>query len=404
LNFELFIAKRLSKSKLNRYYYSGPIINICQIAISISVIIMIISISTGKGLQLTIINNIKNTDSDIVIANINNKNETQYINISDEELSVIQNINGIEEINPIINKSAIINKDDNLKGVIVKGIFPRYKNEIIKNYIIEGSYLNKNAKNELLVSQNQAQNLKLKIGDNCLLYFLSKNNNIQKRLFIITGIFDMQNEVFNDNYCFTNNETLQKINKWSSKEFSKYEISLKKDAPIEKITKKINKNLKYNLVANSLENRFSNLFTWINLFDKNIFILIIIMCMICIINMTNSLLILMLERIKMIGTLKSFGCGNISILKIFLFNSFEISIKGIIYGNVIGLSLCFIQKYTRIIQLDPVSYFIDYVPIDINISHIILINIITFIIIQVSIIVPYVIIQKITPSNILKIN
>lgn len=365
---------------------------------------MIISISTGKGLQSTIINNIKNTDSDIVISNINKKNETEYINISDEELSVIQNINAIEEINPIINKSAIINKDDNLKGVIVKGIFPRYKNEIIKNYIIEGSYLNKNAKNELLVSQNQARNLKLKIGDNCLLYFLSKNNNIQKRLFIITGIFDMQNEVFNENYCFTNNETLQKINKWSSKEFSKYEISLKKDAPIEKITKKINKNLKYNLVANSLENRFSNLFTWINLFDKNIFILIIIMCMICIINMTNSLLILILERIKMIGTLKSFGCGNISILKIFLYNSFEISIKGIIYGNVIGLSLCFIQKYTRIIQLDPVSYFIDYVPIDINISHIILINIITFIITQVSIIVPYGIIQKITPSNILKIN
>ena len=140
------------------------------------------------------------------------------------------------------------------------------------------------------------------------------------------------------------------------------------------------------------------------MFDKNILFLIIIICMICVINMTNTLLILILERIKMIGILKSFGCNNWSILKIFFYNSLKISKKGIIYGNIIGLFLCYIQKQTNIIKLNPESYFIDYVPIEINIKYILLINIITFIVIQISIIIPYGIITKITPAKILKIN
>ncbi len=404
MNFELFIAKRLSESKLSRYYYSGPIINICQIAICISLAIMILSVSIGKGLQLTIMKNINNTDSEIVISHINQKNETDYITLSDQELLDIHNIKAVQEINPIVTKSAIINTNNNIKGVIIKGIDLQYKKQLIKKHIIEGSYISHDKENELLISKQQAQQLKLKIGDKCLLYFMSKNNSIQKRLFSITGIFDMNNEVFNDNFCFSKQTTLQKINRWSNQQFSKYEVSLKKDSQIEKITQRINNNLKYDLVAKSIYSRFSNIFNWITLFDKNILFLMMIMCMICVINMTNALLILILERLKMIGTLKSFGCTNSSILKIFLYNSVKITKKGLLYGNIIGLLLCYMQKTTHIIQLNPESYFIDYVPIDINIKYIILINILTFIIIQISIIIPYGIIKKINPANILKIN
>ena len=365
---------------------------------------MIMSISIGKGLQLTIMKNINNTDSEVVISHINQKNETEYINLSNQELLAINQIEEVQIIHPIVTKSAIINKNDNIKGVIIKGIDLKYKSQLIKKHIIEGSYFNQNEKNELLISKQQAQKLKLTIGDHCLLYFLSQNNNIQKRLFSITGIFDMNNAIFNDNYCFSKQSTLQKINKWSDQQFSKYEVSLKQGSKIEQTTQKINNNLKYDLVAKSIYSRFSNIFNWITLFDKNILFLIIIMSMICIINMTNTLLILILERLKMIGTLKSFGCTNWSILKIFSYNSLEISKKGIIYGNIIGLFLCYIQKYTHIIQLNPELYFINYIPIDINITYIILINIITFIVIQISIIIPYGIIKKITPANILKIN
>ena len=128
----------------------------------------------------------------------------------------------------------------------------------------------------------------------------------------------MKNAIFNNNYCFSKQATLQKINKWSDQQFSKYEISLKKGSKIEEVTQKINNNLKYDLVAKSIHSRFSNIFNWITLFDKNILFLIIIICMICFINMTNTLLILILERTKMIGILKSFGCNNWSILNIFI--------------------------------------------------------------------------------------
>ena len=151
-----------------------------------------------------------------MISHINQKNETESFSLTEQELLAIYKLNEVKAIEPIVIKSAIINKDNNIKGVIIKGIDLEYKNQLIQNYIIEGEYLSQDKKNELLISKEQAQKLKLKIGDNCILYFLSQNSNIQK-LFTITGIFDMKNAVFNNNYCFSKQATLQKINKWSTR-------------------------------------------------------------------------------------------------------------------------------------------------------------------------------------------
>ena len=183
-----------------------------------------------------------------------------------------------------------------------------------------------------------------------------------------------------------------------------YEIELNNHEQSDQVVKKINTLLNYNLLATSITTRFPGVFHWINLFEKNMFFILTIMCIICLINMTNALLILVLERMQMIGTLKSYGCSNYSILKIFLYNSWRISLTGIIAGNLTGISLCIIQQKTRIIELDSASYFVNYLPIYLDLDFIILMNIITFLTIQISIIIPYYVIKNLTPNDILKIN
>ena len=399
MNFELFLARRLSKSKLDINYYSGPITKICIIAVSISIIIMIISTGSAFGFKKNIIQNIVNLDSHIQINQIGQ--DEQPIHIDTTEIVKIQKI---KNIYPIIYRSTIISNEQNIEGIILKGIPKSYKKNIIKNHIIKGQELQENNENEILISSKHAKKLKLQVNDYCILYFMSKNKNIKKRKFLVSGIYDMNNEEFNEVYAFTKIEFLQKINQWESQKYSNYEIILNDNVETNKMVHKINKLLPYNLIAQSIQTRFPGIFHWINLFDKNMFFILIIMSTICLINMTNALLIIVLERIKMIGVLKSYGCSHKSIMKIFLYKSWEISGKGLLYGNLIGLAICLIQQKTHLIKLNSASYFVNYLPVYLDFEFIIIMNILVFIIIHLSLIIPYYIVQKISPSNILKIN
>ena len=399
MNFELFLARRLSKSKLDINYYSGPITKICIIAVSISIIIMIISTGSAFGFKKNIIQNIVNLDSHIQINQIGQDDKPIHIDTTE-----IVKIQEIKKIHPIIYKSTIISNEQNIEGIILKGVRQNYKKNIIKNHIIKGQEFKENHENEILISSQHAKKLKIQVNDYCILYFLSKNKNIKKRKFLVSGIYDMNNEAFNEVYAFTKIELLQKINQWESQECSNYEIILNENTETNKMVNRINNLLPYNLIAQSIHTRFPGIFHWINLFDKNMFFILIIMSIICLINMTNALLIIVLERIKMIGVLKSYGCSHKSIIKIFLYKSWEISGKGLLYGNLIGLAICLIQQKTHLIKLNSASYFVNYLPIYLDFEFIIIMNILVFIVIHLSLIIPYYIVQKISPSNILKIN
>jgi lipoprotein-releasing system permease protein len=397
LNFELFIAKRLHNSKLDTNYYSGPISNICIFAICISVAVMIITTSAGIGLQSTIKEKIRLIESDIIISSIVKK-ESGFI-LSAETQDIIKSIENINSTYSVIKKMAIISHNNNIENIILKGVPSNYKPYILKEHMIDGHAFNK--KNEIIISLNQANNLNLKVSDSCLMYFLSKNNNFQKRKFIISGIYNTDSELFNSTYAFIDIKELSNINNWEDGMITNYEISLSDYSKRNSIVDKLNKNTSYNLITETVENKFPALFNWIKLFDKNIIFILIIMLFICIINITNTLLILIMERLKMIGILKAIGCSNLSILKIFLYSSYFIILKGIVLGNIIGLSICAAQHFLHVITLDAQSYFISYIPIDFNIKIIIMISLITFTITHITILIPYVIIRKITPNKLL---
>ena len=363
---------------------------------------MIITIASSYGLELAIQQTITDVESDLKISSINNTNNSlDPIRLEADMLENIQNIQSVNKIHPIINKPCIISINNNIEGLILKGVDSLYKTTLIQQSIRDGRYMQ--SENEILISEKQARKLSLQTGDECILYFLSKKKNVKKRKFMISGIYSMKNEKFNEFYAFTKKESIQKINQWGNLDVSNYEIELYDASEQKDVEQKINSNLTYDLVAQSITSRFPGIFNWINLFKKNMILIIIVMCLICLINMTNTLLILVLERLKMIGTLKSYGCSNYSILKIFLYSSFKISSKGIALGNIVGLTLCLIQQHTHIITLNPKSYFVNHLPIYLDLNFLILINIIIFIVIQISIIIPYYVIKNVSPANILKI-
>ena len=397
MNFELFIAKRLHQSKLDTNYYSGPISNICIFAICISVAVMIITTCAGIGLQNTIKEKIRLIESDIVISSINKKESGFRLSADTQE--IIKNIEYINSTYSVIKKMAIISHNNNIENIILKGVNSHYNPYILKRNMIDGHIFNK--KNEIIISLNQANNLHLKVNDKCLMYFLSKDNNFQKRKFTISGIYNTDSELFNSTYAFIDIKELSNINNWDEGIITNYEISISDYNKRNNIANTLNKKISYDLITETVENKFPALFNWIKLFDKNIVFILIIMLFICILNITNTLLILIMERLKMIGLLKAIGCSNSSILKIFLYNSYFITLKGIVIGNILGLSICAVQHFFHIITLDAQSYFISYIPIDFNISIIIMISIITFIITHITILIPYTIIRNITPNKLL---
>jgi len=404
LNLELFIAKRLSRSKKIKKHYTNTITNLSKLVLSICIAVMLLCVAISKGLQSTISKTLINTNSEISINHINKNNLNKLIDTKEVDFGKIKEIEGIKNIENIILTPVLIKNEKNLEGLIIKGVEDNYKDGIINHFMKSKNELESLESNELIISANQSQSLNLKSGDSCFLYFISANKNILKRKFTVKSIFESKNTFFDKNYAFTKINTLRDINNYEENLISTIEISLNEDIEIKKTSEKINELLKYDLVATSINERFPGLFSWINLFDKNIFFLITVLLFICLFNITNTMLIIVFHQTQTVGILKSFGMKNFSIIKIFMIQKMEIFLHSFFFGNLISIFFFIVQSKTNFIKLNPNSYFIDYVPVEFNLPMLIAVNLLTLLIIQISIFVPYLMVRKITPSNILKID
>ena len=336
MNLELFIAKRLSRSKKIKKHYTNTITNLSKLVLSICIAVMLLSVAISKGLQSTISKTLINTNSEISINHINKNNLNKLIDIREVDFGKINEIEGIKNIENIILTPVLIKNEKNLEGLIIKGVEDNYKDGIINHFMKSKNELESLENNELIISANQSQSLNLKSGDSCFLYFISANKNILKRKFTVKSIFDSKNTFFDKNYAFTKINTLRDINNYDENLISTIEISLNENIEIKKTSEKINELLKYDLVATSINERFPGLFSWINLFDKNIF-LITVLLFICLFNITNTMLIIVFHQTQTVGILKSFGMKNFSIIKIFMIQKMEIFLHSFFLGNLISI-------------------------------------------------------------------
>ena len=372
-------------------------------AVSLSITVMILAIATGKGLQEKISAKVTGFTSDIqvTVLDLNQSLEISPISPDSTVIMSLYEIEGVEHVQTQISKNALIKTDTEFEGIVVKGVDNNFDWGFINTHLTQGQlpkYNSYEKSNEILISKKLSQTLGLKINEQALFYFQGKQNNQPLiRKFTIKGIYETGIEIFDDLYIFADLKHLQKINRWSENQFSSIEIKVNKDYNINAIQSLVEIVTPFDTKVSSSKSLYPQIFDWIKLFDLNIAIILIIMIVVASINMISSLLIIILERTKMIGLLKALGAASISIKKIFLYHAFYLLQKGLIIGNGIGLSLIALQHFLAPIELDPAHYYVKKLPVALSIENWISINLMSVFICMVLLIIPALIIQKIEP-------
>ena len=404
MNLEYFIAKRLITAKDYKSSISAPIIKIAISAIAIGMIMMIVSVATGIGLQQKIREKVSAFNGHIIISNYdNNQSEVTLIPISKKQnfYPKFNSVPGVKHIQAIASKAGIIRTETAFEGIILKGVGDDYQWNNIKEYIIAGKLpdFSKKLNQEVLISQFLANRLGLKVGDSFNTFFIKENENKLPniRRFKITGIFNSGFQEFDATYVIGDIRHIQRINKWRQDQVGAFEVFVNDFTKIKEVGDQVYQQTASTLDTKTIIEKYSYIFEWLKLFDFNIIIILVIMILVATINMVVALLVLILERTQMIGILKALGANNWSVRKIFLYNAFYLIVRGLFWGNVIGILLLLIQQYFGVIKLNPENYYVNQAPVYINLGYILLLNLLTVTVCFLVLLIPSYIITKISP-------
>lgn len=404
MNLEYFIAKRLITAKDYKSSISAPIIKIAISAIAIGMIMMIISVATGIGLQEKIREKVSAFNGHIIISNYdNNQSEVTLvpISLSQNFYPKFTSVPGVSHIQAIASKAGIIRTEAAFEGIIFKGVGSDYQWNNIKEYIVSGKLPDFSKKNnqEVILSQFLANRLNLKVGDSFNTFFIKEDQNKlpNVRRFTIAGIFNSGFQDFDATYIIGDIRHIQRINKWKSDQVGAFEVFANDFSNIKSIGEHVYEQTSSTLDTKTIIEKYSYIFDWLKLFDFNIIIILVIMILVATINMVVALLVLILERTQMIGILKALGSNNWSVRKIFLYNSFYLIIRGLFWGNLVGISLLLIQQHFGIIKLNPENYYVNQAPVYLNLGYILLLNLLTISVCLLVLLIPSYIITKISP-------
>jgi len=400
MNVEYFISKRIISAKENKNVFSRPIIRITISAIALSVAVMLISLSVLDGFKSEITNKVISFGSHIQISAIQKSDEYYKVPVSvnDTLINSIKNENNVHHIDGVIYNFGLIKTNDEFLGINLKGVSSDYNFDFFRENLIKGDVINSDS--SILISSNIASKLKLDIGEKLRIYFPNiSDEKINVLPFYISGIYNTSMEEFDAQLALVNIENLIKVNNWNQNQVEILEITLsdfeKLDESTINLITSIDDYYKYDV--SSITDLYPQIFDWLNLQDVNVRVIIILMLLVAGVNIVSSVLILILEETKLIGILKSLGLSNWSVRKVFLYNSMYLISKGLFYGNVLGFTLLMIQQKFNFISLDEKSYYMKTIPISFDISSILFLNIGTLLICFLMMIVPTIVITKISP-------
>lgn len=409
MNYELFIAKRIIAGKEYKNSISSPIIKIAITAIALGMAIMLIAVSIASGFQEKIRDKMAGFKGHIQITNYDNNNSdvsTVPIDKNQEFYPEFKGIDGIKNVQVYANKGGIIRTPKSFEGIILKGVGKDYDFTFFKEYLKKGRLPNFNQprNREILISESIANGLHIQIGDTIQTLFSAENtrNKFKTRKPVVVGIYNTGFEQYDKSMIIGDIREVIRLNGWKENQVGGFEVLINNFNEIKEKGNEIYSAIGATLNSNTIIDNFPSIFEWINLFDNNVWFIIAIMILIAGINMITALLVLILERVQMVGILKALGSLNNSIRKIFLYNAGYLILKGLFWGNLIGISLLLIQKYGNVITLNPETYHVTSVPVSINVLSILLLNIGTLILCFLMLIIPSMIITKIKPSKSIK--
>ena len=365
---------------------------------------MLSAVSILNGFQAALKDKITDGHAHLKISNYdqNNSFEAKPIEKDPYLIEELKSIPSVVSVDVFATKAGVIKTDDQVEGIVLKGVDQDYNFRFLKESLIEGKSLALSAdsvSNHILISKVTADKLHLKTGDKLRVYFIQDPP--MQRSFTISGIFD--NRLLN--FAFIDMTHIQKLNDWSSQQIGGYEIRLKTLDDVYAVQQEADHAAGTFLKVETVQELHPQLFDWIGLFDMNVQVLIIISLIVCSVTMICCLLIIIIEKTNTIGILKALGANTFLILKMFINLSGVILIRGLVIGNLTAGTLCFIQSKTHFITLNPETYYVSYVPMTWSWSGLIGLNLLTVLICILTLWLPaYFIAKKITPIQAIRVD
>ncbi|MBP3511851.1 MAG: ABC transporter permease [Prevotella sp.] len=413
MNLPLFISRKIYNNKGDRQKVSRPAISIATAGVAIGLAVMIITVSVVLGFKHTIRDKVIGFGSHIQVVNFLTMQSTDPypVCIDDSLMKVIKGIDGIEHAERFSLTQGILKTDSDFIGITFKGIGPEYDMTFIKNSLVSGEcpkFSDTKSGNKILISKTTADKLKLKAGDRVFAYFVS-DDDVRARRFTVSGVYMTNMNQFDNSICFTDIYTAGRLNGWQEKQCTGAELTVKDFGKLEQtaanVIGKINKTQDAQantLTSQTIYEAYPQIFSWLELLDINVWIIIALMICVAGFTMISGLLIIILERTQMIGTLKALGATDATVRHTFLWFAVFIIGRGLIIGNIIGIGLVVLQIQTGIITLDPATYYVSTAPMEISMPLIILINAATMLISVFVLIAPSYLISHIHPAKSMK--
>ena len=410
MNFPLFVAKRLFFDNSDSRKVSRPAITIATAGVAIGIAVMIVSVFVVLGFKHTIRNKVIGFGSHIQVTNfMTQMSSDQYpIVMSDSMMSVIRGIAGVKHAERFAYKQGILKTDSDFLGVMLKGVGPEFDSTFIHQNLIAGSipkFADDAAGNKIVISKNIADKLNIKLGQRVFAYFIN-NDGVRVRRFTIAGVYQTNLNQYDEVMCFTDLYTAVRLNGWKPDQASGAEVTVndfdKVNTVEQQFVKKVNKTTDHygeTYTSQTIQDLNPQIFQWLDLLDMNVWIILALMISVAGVTMISGLLIIILERTTMIGVFKALGARNTTIRHMFLWFATFIIGRGLLIGNAVGIGFALLQKYLGIVKLNPVTYYVSTVPIELNVPALLLINVLTLAVSVFVLIAPSYLISHIHPAR-----
>ncbi len=413
MNFEWFTVRRILSSEKDKGSVSAPIIKIAIAAIAAGMTIMILSVATGVGLQQKIRQKVESFNGAVTLVHIENQGQIEDLvpwQLTEETKAFLSEVNGVAHLQGTAHKPGLILTDEDFEGIVLKGVGADYNWNRLFEFLTQGKFIETDTllTNQMIISETIAQRLGLTLGATLNTYFLDQQDvdqispKTRARGFTVVGIYDSGFDDFDRQMVFVDLRHIQRLNRWDSQEIGRLEVLSNDHADIEALTRALYDLAPVTVDAISMYASFYNIFEWLSLFDFNIYLIIFIMILVATINMVTALIVLILERTRMIGVFQVMGAGNWRLQKIFLFQAAYIILWGLFWGNLLGLGCIWVQEAWQIIELDPKTYYVHSAPVSLPFGAWGLLNLSTFVLCLLFLLIPSYLVAKISPVRALR--
>lgn len=410
MNLPYFLAHRIYAQNDDKRKVSRPAIRIATIGVAIGLAVMIVSVCVVLGFKHAIRDKVIGFGSHIQVAEYNALmgGDGRAVQMDDSVMSVLSHIQGVKHVQRFAYRQGILKTDDDFLGVMFKGVGPEFDSTFIHKNMVEGCiphFSDKTSGNKLLVSKNMADKLHLKTGSRLFAYFIDYTG-VRMRRFTISGIYQTNLTQYDNTICFTDLHAVAKLNGWPADVAGGAELTINNFAQLDDVERtviaKVNRTTDHygnTFASKTIKEVSPQIFSWLSLLDLNVWIILAIMMCVAAVTMISGLLIIILERTQMIGLLKALGAGNATVRHTFMWFSVFIIGRGLLWGNLVGLGLVALQYVTGLVKLDPATYYVSTVPVEVNLLYVVLLNIGTLIISLFVLIAPSYLISHIHPAK-----